>query len=309
MIDSSIYSQNPNYPTISVVIPVYNGAKTIESTLDSIFSQTKLPDEVIVVDDGSQDKTIDIVAGYNSEIVLIRQKNSGSSKARNLGIKEATGEFIAALDADDMWVNDKLEKQLEVCENADLVYTGAQNFGECERVESHTFKNGECVSGDHLCPLMLDNFIAHSSVLARREAILSVGGYDPMIRTAEDWDLWLRMAHAGMRFYGIPESKTLYRWTPGSASKDHLQMCKDRLLVLNNAIELADPQRVPNKIHKEALHNVWRTSAWFASDDRPKDALLWYLRALRMQPTSSRTWVELLRTLVHSLLKKQIAQT
>ncbi|MDB4223416.1 glycosyltransferase [Granulosicoccus sp.] len=290
-----------NSPTISVVMPVYNGARTIEAALDSIFNQTHLPDEVIVVDDGSQDNSLDIIVGYKSDIIVIEQKNGGHASARNLGIERAKGEFIATLDADDLWIDEKLEKQIEVSANADVIYTGAQNFGDCERVNSHTLANSECVTGDHLCPLMLDNFIAHSSVLARREAILSVGGYDTTLRTAPDWDLWLRMAHVGMRFYGIPDSKTLYRWTADSNSKDHVQTCRDRVRILAKALERSDPQRVTNSVRKEALHNVWRTSAWFAADDRPRDALLWYLRALRIQPTSSRTWIELMRTAIHSL--------
>lgn len=302
MSDSSIDTLAPTAPTISVVMPVYNGAKTIVETLDSIFGQTRQPDEVIVIDDGSQDNTFDVVTSYSSKIIVIKKKNGGTANARNLGIERASGDFIAVMDADDLWRADKLASQIEFCADADLIYTGVQNFGECDRVASRTFPDGVCVTGDHLGPLMLDNFIAHSSVLVRREAVLSVGGYDPIIRTAEDWDLWLRMAQAGMRFHGIPEPKTLYRWAADSHSKNHLQACKDRVLALDNAIERSSLKRIPKSLRKEAKKNVWRTSAWFAANDRPKDAILWYLRALRIQPTSVRTWKELVRTALNTIV-------
>lgn len=301
MSNSAVIPQQSDRPTISVVMPVFNGAETMGDALDSIFRQTILPDEVIVVDDGSQDNTLEIAAGYGNRIIVLNQENKGNANARNLGCQRATGEFIAVLDADDLWLSDKLEKQIELCANSDVIYTGVHNFGDSEHVDSDTFQNGTCVAGDHLCPLMLDNFIAHSSVLMRRESFISAGGYDSTFRTTTDWDLWLRMAQLHMTFCGIPESKTLYRWSAGSTSKDHSQTCKDRLRAITNAIERSDPQRVSSEIRKQALRNVWRTSAWFASKDQPKNAINWYWKALRIEPTSTRTWIDLIRTTLNSI--------
>ncbi len=286
----------PSFPTLSVIMPVYNGAMTIVESLDSVFAQTSQPDEIIVVDDGSTDNTMDLVAGYGNKITVIKQKNKGHASARNLGIEQASGEFIAFLDADDIWASDKLEAQLHETDYADVIYTGVRNFGDCDRVSTQTFKNGKCVKGDHLCALLLDNFITHSSVMVRRDSVLAVGGYDTSFRTAPDWDLWLRMAEADMRFLGIPEPRTLYRWVPDSTSKDHQRTCKDRLRVVTNALDRADNSRVDNTVRKRALKNVWLTSAWFAANDRPRDAMKWYLRALSIQPTSGQAWVELIRT-------------
>lgn len=285
-----------NDPTISVVMPVYNGAETIAESLDSIFEQTLQPDEIIVVDDGSTDNTLEILAGYGDAIKVMKTKNKGHASARNTGMGRAFGEFIAILDADDIWVRDKLATQVEVCADADVVYTAAQNFGECAHVDSRTFADGICVTGDHLCPLLLDNFITHSSVLLRREAALSVGGYDASFRTAPDWDLWLRMAQENMRFHGIPEPQTLYRWVANSTSKDHTRTCKDRLRAITNAIERSDPQRVSSTVCKKALGNAWGTSAWFAASDQPRNAIIWFLHALRLQPTTGKLWTALLRT-------------
>src|SRR3989338_5628145 len=117
-------------PLVSVIIPAYNVEKVIVDALDSVYAQTYRPIEVIVIDDGSTDRTPDIVTNYiasktnltsetnrtDIKLIYVYQKNSGPSKARNAGIKTSKGEYIAFLDADDLWMQDKLEKQINLFE-------------------------------------------------------------------------------------------------------------------------------------------------------------------------------------------------
>src|SRR5690348_13015928 len=100
--------------SISTIIPAYNAAKMIGRALDSVLAQTHLSDEILVIDDGSQDNLPDAVAGYGNQVTLIRQANGGAASARNRGIDQAQGDLIAFLDADDFWEPTKLERQLEV---------------------------------------------------------------------------------------------------------------------------------------------------------------------------------------------------
>ena len=101
-----------SHPLVSVVIPAYNGREMISLTIESILAQTWPAVEILVVDDGSSDGTPDVVRGFGDRIRFFEQKNSGTAAARNLGLKNATGEFFAVLDQDDLWLPHKLERQI-----------------------------------------------------------------------------------------------------------------------------------------------------------------------------------------------------
>lgn len=120
-------------PTISVVIPAYNAARFLEETLDSVLAQSRPPDQVIVVDDGSIDATASLAAAYAPSVDVIRQANSGESVARNLGLSRASGEWVAWLDADDVWEPTKLEAQVTQIEQGEpdlvCVFCGFSRFG------------------------------------------------------------------------------------------------------------------------------------------------------------------------------------
>jgi glycosyltransferase involved in cell wall biosynthesis len=118
---------------VSVVIPSYNSAHHISETLESVFSQSYRPHEIIVVDDGSTDDTRAVLEKYSDRIIYVYQKNAGEPAARNTGIRRASGEFIAFLDADDLWLPNKLTLQMDYFEKhpeVDLVYTDMKQFNE-----------------------------------------------------------------------------------------------------------------------------------------------------------------------------------
>lgn len=287
-------------PTVSVVMPAFNAGQTIDAAIGSVLAQTLPVLEIIVVDNGSTDDTLERLAAYGDRVRVMHQPRPGHAAARNLGIEAARGEWIAALDADDLWLPEKLELQLSLAAQADVIHCAARNFGETRRV-------GECTQIARFCSgeamfdaLLVDNFITHSAALVRREALSAVGGYDVNLRTAPDWDLWVRLAEAGYRFRGVARPLVEYRWQAGTASRaNHGLNARNRLRVIYWAACRQGLWRMgPNRLRK-ALHGACRTSAWFAASDRPGFALRWYLLALALSPLDYATWRALASLVVH----------
>lgn len=206
--------ENKDDSTVDVVIPVYNGEKFISDALNSVIGQTYQPDKVIVVDDGSTDRTGEIVAGIGRtspvQIEYIRKENGGPSSARNAGILASTADFIALLDADDVWDERKLELQLAVMKgspvpNVGIVYCDYSLMDESGRdVDERRLRSRRLVRGDIYRRLLKGNIVAgsDSAVLIRRECLDETGFFEESIM-GEDWDLWLRIAKRyGFDFVG-----------------------------------------------------------------------------------------------------------
>jgi glycosyltransferase involved in cell wall biosynthesis len=200
-------------PTITAVIPAYNAAEHLERALWGALSQTRLPDEILVIDDGSTDATAELARSYGPPVrVIAHEQNRGLSAARNTGIRQATGEWIALLDADDLWYPPKLERQMEALHRAgdapSVVFcltlirqSDGQYWIDC-RDEPLPQEEPEAF----IRALLEKNAVSGSgcSPLIRRDLLLRVGGYDEGLRTCEDWDLWLRLARRG-RFCRVDE--------------------------------------------------------------------------------------------------------
>lgn len=181
---------------VSVVLPTLNAADHIEAALDSLLTQTYDDFEIVVVDDGSDDGTVSIVQSYNDDRirVIVRDRPDGLAGALNCGIKAANGEFIARQDADDISAPDRLVRQvafLDTHPDVALVGTAARMISESdhERGIRHVLERPT------LDDLLEKNQFIHGSVMFRKEEIVeSVGGYDTIFETSEDYDLWIRIA-------------------------------------------------------------------------------------------------------------------
>ncbi len=186
----------------SVIIPIYNYGHYLPQSLGSVLNQTVSPFEIIVIDDGSTDNTPDVIKPFLTDSCLkyIRTENLGVSAARNTGIKIAKSELIAFLDADDIWVNNKLELQLPLFTNprVGIVYSLRQPFNEKGPIE--TFEHVKVFRGNILPYLMEHNFLCLSSVVVRRDCFEKAGLFDVRLSQGEDMDLWLRIAAEDYEF-------------------------------------------------------------------------------------------------------------
>jgi len=226
-------------PYVSVVMPAYNSEKTIKRSVDSVLAQTFKDFELIIVDDGSEDATTRVVhdlMNIDGRIILVEnESNLGVAQARNIGCKEARGEYIAFLDSDDIWREDKLEKQLSftVSSNSDLCYT------------SYTFlKNGVFSDKEYIVPeavsyswLLKENVIGCSTVLIRAKIFKEKGYCFDNTYAHEDYALWLKLAKAGFKFGGLQEVLTGY--STGGRSSNKLKAARDRWIIYRKSENLS----------------------------------------------------------------------
>lgn len=209
-------------PLVSVVVPAYNAEHFIRRSVDSVLAQSYSRCEVIVVDDGSTDQTLDVLAPYRDRLRVISQSNAGVSAARNAGIAVAAGEFVAFLDPDDYWASTKIERQVEMMQRH-------PDVGFCS-TEARVEDAGGNTLGFWRCPeaactvrtiFGINAAIpgSGSGVLARKELLDKLDGFDVTLTGLEDIDLWLRMASCSS-YKCIPEPLTIVYRRKGSLSDD-----------------------------------------------------------------------------------------
>ncbi len=225
-------------PLISVVVTCYNYGRYLKGCLDSILAQTYNNIEIVIVDDGSTDNTVDVMKSFRElpNLKYIRQNNAGQAHAKNVGINNSSGDFVAFLDADDLWCPDKLEKQI-ICFNnqvTGVVYCRASYIDENDEILDHE------MTGPYLQPkhgivtkwLLFDNFVQFSSSVIRKECLERFGGFDESLKMGIDWDLWLRIS-TYYEFDYVDERLFYYRMGhSGQMSKNITERhrCSDRIM-------------------------------------------------------------------------------
>jgi glycosyltransferase involved in cell wall biosynthesis len=231
-------------PTISVVIPAYNAERTILETIKSVQQQSFSGFEIIVINDGSTDRTLELLQGVKDErLRVFSYENAGVAVARNRGISHATGEFIAFVDADDLWTPDKLELQLAALRQhpeAGAAYSWTYFMYEQEG----SVVPGKPVffEGNVYPKLLVNNIVGNgSNILVRRKAIESVGEFEPTLKSCEDWDFYIRLA-AKWHFVVVPKYQILYRQSPKAMTSKVEVMEKEALRVVERAYQAAPPE-------------------------------------------------------------------
>lgn len=220
-------TEKPIDPLISIITPAYNAEKFIGETIKSVLNQTYENWELIIVDDYSIDKTIDIVASfqhYDPRIKLIRlKKNSGPAIARNTAIDVAKGRFIAFLDSDDLWLSDKLEKQLQFMLHHDIAFS----FTKYMKMKEDGTETGSVI--DVPASINYNGLLKHC-VIGCLTVMLDTEktGKVKMInmRNRQDYVLWLNLTKVGFVAYGLPEILAKYRLVKNSISSNKIKMAK-----------------------------------------------------------------------------------
>lgn len=293
--------------TVSVIVPTYNTLTYLPDAIDSILKQTFEDFEIILVNDGSTDRTDQWAKKLTDpRIRYIYQENQGLSAARNTGIDLAQGRYVALLDADDLWEPTKLEKQvayLEANPEVGMVHSWVSFMDEQGRSTGRIWKT--YAEGMALSQLLHRNDVAVLSVLVRRECFAKVGAFDPSLRSLEDWDMWLRLAvHYSIAV--IKEPLARYRQLPGSMSRNCEVMENSFKKVINRHFDLA-----PKHLHylrDRSYASANQCLAWKAiQGDRPDIPLAWayYQSALRFYPKMLLT-LDALKLLLAIQMQKQL---
>lgn len=272
-------------PIVSVVIPVYNGEETIKQTIESVLSQTFSDFELIVINDGSTDATVNVVSTFQDpRIKVFSYPNAGLSASRNRGISLASGNYISFIDADDLWTADKLEAQVSALQEnpqAALAYSWTDYIDE----SGQFFRQGPHFnfSGDVFAKLLLSDFVGNgSNPLIRKQAFSEVGGFDESLNAAEDWDMWLRLA-ARYEFVAVPFTQILYRQSPTSMSANPRKMEVASLRVINRA--LAEAPESIQSLRRICIGNrykglTWKTLTGFPEPGKGVTAARFFLHAI-----------------------------
>ena len=287
-------------PKVSIVVSCYNYGEFIPQCLESIKRQTFSDFEAVVVNDGSTDNSEEQIKPYlnDNRFKYINQKNGGQAKAKNVGLARTKGNYIAFLDADDLWEKEKLEKQIPLFSSKKVGVV----YSEARYIDSLGHDLNLKLSGKYLQPkrgyvtdfLIIDNFIPFSSSIVRRDCFDRFGAFDETLKMGIDWDLWLRIS-TQYKFDFVDQPLLFYRvGHAGQMSKnvEERQRCSDR--IMQSFI-----QRYPNHAKKKFLRQAWAYTyinrGFYHMDKNIGTALSYYCRAFLMWPFSLRPMIGVLK--------------
>lgn len=250
-------------PQVSVVIPAYNSAEYLPAAIESVLAQTYRDFEIIVVDDGSTDATPEVLQRYGDQILAVSQANQGVALARNHGIRMAQGDWVAFLDADDLFLPDKLAAQMALAEanpSLGLIHSGWQ------RVDSQGRFLMDVEPWRQVPDLSLESWlrwkpVLPSAMLFRRDWLERSGGFDPQFPPAEDTELVLRLALMGCEAAWLPQITVKYRQHEASAMHKGLPQAKSLAAVIDHFF--AQPN-LPESIRWLERQTRYHTLVWIA---------------------------------------------
>ena len=293
---------------VTVIIPIYNMEKYITEAVDSALNQTYENCEIIVIDDGSTDNTFNILKRYNNNIRYIKQDNKGLACARNVGIKKSTGDYIALLDADDIWLPDRLTIEVKILDElpeVGLVHSSIYWINENGKKLTNPDEKRKYCSG-YIAKYIISrkSDIYCPTVLFRKSCVNDVGYFDENLTRlgVEDRDLWYRIAlKYKIEYVDKPLAK--YRYREDSMSKNFNKMQKARYYMINKYF--------PNKKHKLNLERrkllsdlhlsqgdgiAWRNNNYIK-------AIIEYIKAIKYFPFNFIIYYHSLKVLIKKLIK------
>jgi glycosyltransferase involved in cell wall biosynthesis len=276
---------------VSVVTATYNMGRYIAETIDAVLGQDYPHVESIIVDDGSTDDTPTVLARYAGDprVRVVRQQNAGQTVAKNHGIREARGEFIAFCDADDTWRRDKLSLQLPRFANprVAVVYADIECVdGEGKVLPYYDIPHYE---GRVTAPLLIDNFVPFPTAVARAEVLRAMGGFDESLTMSIDYDLWLRIS-VDHEFAFVPQRLANYRVWEGQMSKKTGERLDNFMRLLDRFVHAHPGAASRIEVDRAYAHVYVTRGYWHAREGRRGDAWRDYQAALRLNPLALRMW-------------------
>jgi len=330
-------------PLISVIIPAYNCSRLIPNAIESVLGQTYNNLECIVVDDGSVDNTAEIILNYKDKIKYIYQNNGGVSKARNTGIKNSIGEYIAFLDADDVWNKNKLEIQMKVindCKNINMIFSSFKNTKNNKVVENKSYKDTfnffkeynyemenifDCRSclkyennvieyyyGNIYRYLFLGNFILPSSVLIKKVSLNEVGLLNEEYKVAEETEFFLRYSKVNivgfvkypLLNYEIPESGNL------SGEKNREKLMKNALKIqIDSIIANQECYQKDSFIFNKGISMTYcRLAYYYLSEYKIQESRKYAIYSMKTYKINMKSYIILLISLIPRNILQYLAR-
>lgn len=287
---------------VSVIVPVYNRAHLVQETIQSILDQTYQFFEIILINDGSTDGSLAILNDFErkfpEKIRVIDQVNQGQIVARNNGIKIAKGSYIAFLDSDDLWLREKLERQIPLFEpGVGLVYSGTEIIdegGQTTRIEPAD----ENMSGDIYPQLLVKNRMTGGTVVVTAEVLDRVGVFSTEFKAAENWDLWLRICKISQARV-VAEPLVKYRIHSDNMSGDTQLMINAKLKIIEKHCDLDSKDPVIARYSRLALADYhYREGLHYFSGEEFRRARKEFLSVLKFSFVYRDTWMRLARSLL-----------
>ena len=286
----NLFKNDLDQPLVSVIIPAYNAENFIVKTLESVLSQTYQNIEVLVVDDGSTDTTAKIVKSFSQKdnrVSLLQQSNTGVAAARNLAILNSKGEYIAPIDADDIWYPQNLEKQVKCLTSSasfvGVVYSWSVDINEKDLLTGGFYNS--TIEGEVYTALVYKYFIGNaSSSLIRRVCFEKIGCYNCKLKLenaqgCEDWELHLRIAE-NYQFKVVSEYLVGYRQITSSMSCNFAAMAKSQSLIMAD-VQQKHPE-IPNSIYRWSSSNFYIYLAVKSNrSGNHRSTLSWLYRAFK----------------------------
>jgi glycosyltransferase involved in cell wall biosynthesis len=285
---------------VSVIVPVYNRAHLVTETIQSILSQTYEFVEIILINDGSTDGSLPILREYEGrfpeKIRVIDQPNQGQIIARNNGIKMAKGNYIAFLDSDDVWMENKLERQLPLFEpGVGLVFSGTEiidEAGNTLRVENAD----SSLSGNIFPQLLVRNRMTGGTVVVTAEALRRVGIFCTDFKAAENWDLWLRVCKL-YKARVVPDPLIKYRIHSSNMSGDSQLMLDAKRQIMEKYCDLGSSDAIVVRYSRQAYADYYyREGLNYFAAERYQQARKAFFSVFGFSPLYKDTWVRFLRS-------------
>ncbi len=286
---------------ISVIIPAFNAQSYVRQAVESALNQTYPDQEVIVVDDGSTDGTPGILAEYAGRIRVVSQANQGTARACNAGVHAARGTWIAFLDADDVWLAQKSQRQLAACGQYAISHTDSVCFGETIDGEIRRSSFEPPHAGKVLPELLVRNFITKSAVMMLKSTFEESGGFGDTHAAVEDWPLWLRICARHELGY-VPEVLLRYRVHRQSKSMRIRETLGTHRRIIEEAFAADGVGAALPHLRRRALASSYEINCHFATEVGDfRFARRCALGALVQQPASVYAWKTMARTLLAPL--------
>jgi glycosyltransferase involved in cell wall biosynthesis len=289
-------------PLVSVIIATYNMARYLPLAVRSALDQTYKNIEVLVVDDGSTDDTQKVMTSFldDPRVRHCPQENKGQAAAKNRGVRESRGDYIAFLDADDMWTLDKLDLQLPLFSRLEAVGVVYSSF-ICidETGKELTVADDELFRGRVSGPLLIRNFIGFGTSVVKKECFDRLGGFKENLRMGVDYDMWLRFS-TQYEFDYLDRPLLYYRVWSGQMSNNRKGRYLNGIEIMKNFL-----QEFPEIVDKRTENEAWaHTYVGFGRcvqdvDQRLGSALNLYVRALHYRPSYLPAWKAIIKAILH----------